>query len=55
MAKPKQDDPEQSRRFLELAQEREAEGDEAKLAKAVKKLAPHHGGSRKPKRSARKG
>jgi hypothetical protein len=39
MSKPKQDDPEQSRRFLELAREHEAEGDAAALAHAVKKLA----------------
>jgi len=39
MSKPKVDDPEQSCRFLELAQEREAEGDSDALARAVKKLA----------------
>lgn len=33
------DDPEQSRRFIELAQEHEAEGTDAALAHAVKKLA----------------
>lgn len=55
MSKPKQDDPVQSRRFLELAQEREADADDSKLAKTVKKLAAHPGGPRKPKRSAGKG
>jgi hypothetical protein len=52
MAKPKQDDPEQSRRFLEMAQEREADADDSKLKEAVKKLAPHH--RQKAKRSGRK-
>jgi hypothetical protein len=48
-AKPhKQDDPAQSRRFVELAIEREAEGDDETLARAVKKLAPHRREQPKP-------
>ena len=41
MSKPKLDNPEQSRRFIEMARERGAEHDEKDLARAVKKLAPH--------------
>lgn len=41
MTKPKQDSPAQSRRFVEMAREHEAEGDNEELARAVKKLAPH--------------
>lgn len=37
----KQDDPAQSRRFIEMAHEREADGGEKELARALKKLAPH--------------
>ena len=40
MSKIKQDDPEQSRRFLEIAEANGAEKDV--LKEAVKKLAPHH-------------
>lgn len=38
MTKPKQDDPAQSKRFIEVAQEQG--GDEKDLARAIKKLAP---------------
>lgn len=37
----KSDDPEQSRRFIEMALEREADGDAKDLGRALKKLAPH--------------
>ena len=49
---PKADDPEQSRRFIEMAQEREAEGSSAALERAIKTLAPH--GRLKPKNPKRK-
>jgi len=39
MSKIKQDDPEQSRRFLEIAEAERADKDV--LAAAVKRLAPH--------------
>jgi hypothetical protein len=39
MGKLNQDDPDQSGRFIKLAEEREAKGDTDALAKAVKKLA----------------
>jgi hypothetical protein len=39
MDKQKFDDPEQSRRFIEAAKEHEADGDDAALARAVKRLA----------------
>jgi hypothetical protein len=41
MPKPKQDDPAQSKRFIEMAQEQASKFDEKDLARAVKKLAPH--------------
>lgn len=41
MPKPKQDDPTQSKRFLDLAKELEAEGDEGSLEASVKRLGKH--------------
>jgi hypothetical protein len=43
LAKPrtKQDDPEQSRRFIEMAGELGAKGSRGSLDRAVKKLAAH--------------
>jgi len=38
---PKQDDPEQSRRFLDLAKELGADDDENGLAASVERLARH--------------
>lgn len=40
MPKPKHDDPEQSKRFIAMAQELAGKFDEKDLAKAVKTLAP---------------
>ncbi len=49
---PKQDDPEQSRRFLEIAKAHKATKPGA-LKEAVKKLAPHGREPPKTKRSAK--
>jgi len=51
MEKPKQDDPEQSRRFVEIAEANHADKDV--LKEAVKKLAPHRSEPPKTKRSAK--
>ncbi len=48
--KNKQDDPEQSRRFIEMAQEHGADGSTEALDRAVKKLASHGRKVPKPKR-----
>jgi hypothetical protein len=53
--KPKHDDPEQSRRFIELAQEREAQFIRPALDRAVKKIAMQERKEPKPKRSKPKG
>ncbi len=39
-AEPKPDDPEQSKRFLETAEEVGADADDAALERAFKKIAP---------------
>ena len=39
--KPKQDDPAQSKRFLELAKELEADADERDLEASVRRLGKH--------------
>lgn len=49
MEKPKQDDPEQSRRFIEIAEANCADKDV--LKEAVRKLAPHRPTIPKAKRS----
>ena len=56
MAKPmhKPDDPEQSKRFIEMAQELEADGDEQALARALRKVAAaKRQPTTKPKRKKR--
>lgn len=50
MIKPKQDDPAQSKRFIEMAQEHGADGSPAALDRAVKKLATYGRTVPKPKR-----
>jgi hypothetical protein len=50
-SKPKRDDPEQSRRFVELAEEREAQFIRPALDRAVKKIAMHGRKEPKPRRS----
>lgn len=52
MAKPKQDDPEQSRRFLEIAKANKGTRGDV-LKEAVKKLAAHGREPLKTKRSAK--
>jgi len=53
-AAPKPDDPAQHQRFIELATEFEANAPPEELARALKKIAPHHRekSSKKPAKRA---
>ncbi len=50
-AAPKPDDPEQSKRFIETAEEVGADTDDAALERAFKKIAPRQPVSRKDRQS----